>query len=132
MAKHDKCVIDPASSPVWEAPDGSRTVSPLIGPDECGANEMVTGLWILRPGHQSEPDIHPDAAEIYYVVSGEGKLLLDDEEYTVKEGMTVYIPQGVVHQTFNTGESDLGYYFIFAPPPGGPPRQEAESWNKIQ
>ena len=86
----------------------------------------------MRPGHQSEPDIHPAAAEIYYVVSGEGKLLLDDEEYTVKEGMTVYIPQGVVHQTFNTGENDLGYYFIFAPPPGGPPRQEAESWNKIQ
>ena len=132
MAKHAHCVIDPKGAPVWEAPDGSRTVSPLIGPQECDAKEMVTGLWILRPGEQSEPDIHPDAAEIYYVVCGQGRLLLDDEEYTVSQGMTIYIASGVVHQTFNDGAEDLGYYFIFAPPPGGPPRQETENWNQIR
>ena len=132
MTKYAKCVIDPKQAPVWEAPDRSRTVSPLIGPDECGADEMVTGLWILRPGERSEPDIHPDAAEIYFVVCGEGRLLLGDEEYTVRKGMTIYIPRGVVHQTFNEADEDLGYYFIFAPPPTGPPRQEAENWTKIQ
>ena len=35
---------------------------------------MLTGLWRLYPGHESDPDIHPDADEIYYVVSGKGKL----------------------------------------------------------
>ena len=132
MGKYSNCVIDPATAPTWEAPDGSRTVSPLIGPAECGAEEMVTGLWILRPGQQSEPDIHPDAAEIYYVVCGEGTLMLGEESYQVRQGMTVYIPRGVTHQTFNNGDQDLGYYFIFAPPPTGPTRQDAENWNKIQ
>ena len=130
MSKYANCIIEHEHLPMWEAQNASRCVTPLITQDSCGSEVMVTGLWRLYPGHESEPDIHSDADEIYYVVSGEGKLVLGDEEYTVRQGMTVFIPANVTHQSFNTGDEDLVYYFIFSPPPGGPPKQEAQGWVK--
>ncbi|MDP7742793.1 MAG: cupin domain-containing protein [Lentisphaeria bacterium] len=132
MSKYASCVIDPQGFPAWEAQDQSRCVSPLITDESCDSKQLLTGLWRLYPGHESDSDIHPDADEIYYVVSGAGKLLLGDEEYVVRAGMTIFIPAGVRHQSFNTGDENLVYYFIFAPPPGGPPKQQEQAWVKIQ
>ena len=98
MAKYANCVMESDQHPLWEARDGSRQVSPLITKDHCGAESCCSGLWWLHPGRECTPDIHPDADEIYYVVSGEGRLLLGDEEYTVRKGMTIFIPRNVTHQ----------------------------------
>lgn len=45
----------------------------------------------------SRPHYHRRATEIYYVLEGEGTVLLDGEEHTVKTGSVVHIPPGVVH-----------------------------------
>jgi len=58
--------------------------------------------------------------------------VLGDETYQVHKGMSVFIPENVHHQSFNDGDEDLVYYFIFAPPPGGTPKQEAQGWVKIR
>ena len=76
--------------PTWEAQDGSRCVTPLITPDSCESKKMVAGLWRLHPGQQADLDIHPDADEIYFVVSGTGKLVLGEEEFIVSKGMTIF------------------------------------------
>lgn len=132
MSKYSQCVMKPELFPIWEAQDQSRCVSPLITHDSCGAETMVSGLWRLHPGHESDLDIHPDADEIYFVVSGTGTLALGDEKYTVSQGMTVFIPANVHHQSFNTGDEDLVYYYIFAPPPGGTAKQESQNWVKVK
>ncbi len=132
MAKYADCVMESDQHALWEAPDGSRQVSPLITKDHCGAESCCSGLWWLHPGREGAPDIHPNADEIYYVVSGEGRLLLGDEAYTVRKGMTVFIPRNVTHQTFNTGDEDLCYYWIFAPQPLEAAKQDAEGWKKLR
>jgi len=132
MPKYDKCVIKPEDCPTWEAPDQSRCATPLVTKESCGSELMLTGLWRLHPGQESDPDIHPDADEVYFVVEGSGNLVLGDEKYHVRKGMTIFIPTNVHHQSFNTGDEDLVYYFIFTPPPGGPSKQEAQNWVKIQ
>lgn len=132
MSKYANCVIEPDGFPVWEAQDNSRNVCPLITEDSCGSDRMLTGLWRLHPGHESDPDIHPQEDEIYYVVSGEGKLVMGGEAYAVRKGMTVFIPANVPHQSFNDGDEDLVYYFIFAPAPAGPSKQEEQGWVKIR
>ena len=131
MSKYGKCVLEPDNFPTWEAQNGSRCVTALISPDSCESQKMVTGLWRLHPGHESDPDIHPDADEVFFVVSGTGKLVLGEEEFIVSKGMTIFIPANVHHQSFNSGDEDLVYYFIFAPPPGGAPKQESENWVKL-
>jgi mannose-6-phosphate isomerase-like protein (cupin superfamily) len=40
---------------------------------------------------------HKIATELYYVLSGEGKVILDGEEEEVRPGSMIHIPPGVVH-----------------------------------
>jgi len=40
---------------------------------------------------------HRVATELYYVLEGEGTVLLDGQEHAVKKGSIVHIPPGVVH-----------------------------------
>ena len=100
--------------------------------ETCGAQHPSAGLFWLAPGRETDADIHPDAEEIYYVVSGAGRLVMDGEEFRVSKGKTVYIAAGVEHQSFNDGEEDLCYFYAFAPPPSGAPKQEAQNWTRIQ
>ena len=130
MTKHPEWVIDPKDFPVWQAPNDSRRVNALVNKQTCGAETISAGLFWLHPGHESEVDVHPDSAEIYYVVSGTGRLIMDGEEFRVKRGLTVYIPAGVTHQSFNDGDEDLCYFYAFAPPPTGPGK--AQGWNQVQ
>ena len=67
-------MIDPGEVARYAAVDGSREVQGLISQESCDAADMAAGLWWLHPGEQCDTDIHPDASEIYYVVSGEGIL----------------------------------------------------------
>lgn len=125
-------VLDSKDLPIWQAPDGSRKVNLMISKEACGAEDMSAGLFWLAPGHETVADIHPESAELYYVVSGEGRLVMDGEEFRVAKGMSVYIPAGVEHQSFNNGTEELCYFYAFAPPPPGAAKQEAEGWTKIQ
>ena len=132
MAEHPEWVIDQKDYPIWQAPDSSRKVSLLVSKENCGAEHISAGSFWLAPGHQTMADVHLDAEEIYYVVSGEGRLVMDVEEFRVSKGMTVYIPAGVVHQSFNDGDEELIYFYAFGPPPTGAAKQQAEGWVKIQ
>ena len=40
---------------------------------------------------------HKRSTELYYVLDGEGVVLLDGEEHPVRKGSLVHIPPGVVH-----------------------------------
>src|SRR5438128_3602832 len=41
---------------------------------------------------------HLRTDEIYYVISGEGTMLLDEEEIELHQGVVVYVPRGVKHK----------------------------------
>ena len=79
-------VIDPKKAPVWQSPDAARRVSPLIGRENCGAKGICTSLFWIAPGQKTVPDVHPDIEEVYYVVSGEAKLLLEGKTFHVAQG----------------------------------------------
>jgi len=40
---------------------------------------------------------HPDASHVLYIVSGHGVMTLDGKPITLKPGMVVHIPKGVLH-----------------------------------
>ena len=132
MNQHPEWVVDPQDAPMWQAPDASRKLNLLVGKSQCGAQYFSAGMFYLAPGCQTVADIHPDAEELYYVVGGSGRLVMDGEEFRLAAGMTVYIPAGVEHQSFNDGTEELVYFYVFSPPPSGPPKQQAEGWPRLQ
>ena len=45
----------------------------------------------------ARPHYHKRSTELYYVLDGDGVVLLDGEEHPVRKGSLVHIPPGVVH-----------------------------------
>lgn len=45
----------------------------------------------------ARPHFHKAATELYYVLEGEGSVVLDGVEHAVRKGSVVQIPPGVVH-----------------------------------
>jgi mannose-6-phosphate isomerase-like protein (cupin superfamily) len=43
---------------------------------------------------------HEKTDEFYYVIDGQGKMLLDDEEIEVHKGVVIYVPRGVKHKAW--------------------------------
>ncbi len=51
-----------------------------------------------EPPHFGPPmHIHHDAAEAFYVISGEYRIFINDDEHSCPAGSFVYIPAGVPH-----------------------------------
>jgi mannose-6-phosphate isomerase-like protein (cupin superfamily) len=45
----------------------------------------------------AKPHFHKRSTELYYVLKGEGSVILDGKEEPVRKGSIVHIPPGVVH-----------------------------------
>jgi quercetin dioxygenase-like cupin family protein len=45
----------------------------------------------------AKPHFHKVATELYYVLEGNGAVLLDGIEHEIRKGSLVHIPPGVVH-----------------------------------
>ena len=64
---------------------------------------------------------HKRATELYYVLEGEGVVILDGQEHAVHKGSLVHIPPGVVHgargrmRVLVTGIPDIADDDIFFP-----------------
>jgi oxalate decarboxylase/phosphoglucose isomerase-like protein (cupin superfamily) len=81
-----------------------------------GSKSISFGSVHLEQGQGHTRHNHPDADEIIYVVSGEGKQMLDDHEaVTVKPGACIWIPKGIFHSTVNTGNGPLHLVVAYIP-----------------
>jgi len=48
--------------------------------------------------HDAKLHYHKRTDEFYYVVDGEGTMVLDDETVPLRRGVVVYVPRGVKHK----------------------------------
>ena len=55
------------------------------------------------------------SSEVYYIISGEGEMHINDEVEKVHKGETIYIPPNAVQWIKNTGGSDLVFLCIVDP-----------------
>jgi quercetin dioxygenase-like cupin family protein len=60
--------------------------------------------------------IHPDAEEVFYILSGKGIGGVGDgtEEIEIVEGDTVWVPKGAVHWLYNPFDEPCEILFVYA------------------
>lgn len=74
-------------------------------------------LMSLKPGEEIGSEVHKDGDQFFRFEAGEGKVIINDTEYQVKNGDAVIVPAGAQHNVINTSTSDpLKLYTIYAPP----------------
>jgi mannose-6-phosphate isomerase-like protein (cupin superfamily) len=70
----------------------------------------------VQPGGETAEHYHPRAEEIYYFVSGRGRMRLGKEEASVRAGDCVVIPPGTPHKLWNSQPDPMVLLCCCAPP----------------
>lgn len=70
----------------------------------------------LKPGEDIGLETHPDTDQFIRVESGEGKAILDEQEYELQDGSALVIPAGAKHNVMNTSSTEpLKLYTVYTP-----------------
>ena len=77
----------------------------LLDDDMTGRETININEGTLKGGQRTYGGVH-DKDEIYYIVSGEAIIVLDDEQSDVGPGSVVFIPAGVFHYLINKSETE--------------------------
>lgn len=87
----------------------------LLGEDELPGSVRLSHA-LLVPGQQVTPHRHEDLFEIFYLLSGEGVLTVEDADYPIGAGSCFAIEPGEEHALVNIGSSDMAllYFGLFA------------------
>ena len=73
-------------------------------------------LMSLAPGEEIGMETHTDNDQFFRFEKGEGKCIIDGNEYELSDGVAVVVPAGAEHNIINTSETDrLSLYTIYSP-----------------
>jgi mannose-6-phosphate isomerase-like protein (cupin superfamily) len=73
-------------------------------------------LMCLKPMEEIGLETHADNDQFFRFERGNGKVIIDNNEYIVKDGDAVVIPTGAKHNIINTSNSNtLNMYTIYSP-----------------
>lgn len=81
-----------------------------------GPNSQLV-VMALKPGEEIGVETHGDVDQFIRVESGQGKAVLDGDEFMLEDGSAVVIPAGTEHNVLNTSSTEtLKLYTIYTPP----------------
>ena len=79
----------------------------LIDAKNSPSRRLTIGHTTVYPTGSTTGHSHDNMEEVYYVVSGEGTMVVGDDEYPVKQGDALYVPPGEFHTTIQKGNLPL-------------------------
>lgn len=68
--------------------------------------KLDTGLLLYAPGQTTPDHKHSDIDEVFYVISGEGTITINNEEMLLKEKDIIFSPNGETHGFNNTSSTN--------------------------
>jgi mannose-6-phosphate isomerase-like protein (cupin superfamily) len=74
-------------------------------------------LMSLKPCEDIGMEVHEENDQFFRFEKGQGKCIIDGNEYDVGDGVAVVVPSGAQHNIINTSKTDyLKLYTIYSPP----------------
>jgi quercetin dioxygenase-like cupin family protein len=89
--------------------EGFMTRRHLLMPEEMGKNGRLFAHNTLEKGCEVGRHRHHGDNETFYILSGQGKYLLNDEMIDVKAGDVLFVEDGQEHGMINTGDEPLNF-----------------------
>ena len=99
----------------FSAMDGAL-VYELDSQQERRENGVAFAYGTLSPRRQALKHFHRISDEIYYIISGNGRINLGYSVYPVSKGSAVYVPINTVHDLENTEQEELEVLCLSIPP----------------
>lgn len=74
-------------------------------------------LMSLKPNEEIGMEVHKDNDQFFRFEKGEGRCIIDGNEYQLVDGVAIVVPSGAKHNIINTSATDdLKLYTIYSPP----------------
>jgi len=82
-----------------------------------GMNSQLV-MMCLKPGENIGMETHSDVDQIFYVVKGSGKCIIDNVEHFIASGFSIFVKAGVEHDIINdaTNGRKLKLFTVYSPP----------------
>lgn len=90
-------------------------LSPLL---QDGMGDYAVGITTVPPGVVGTLHSHPETAEVWMIVEGNGLARVGDQERPVTSGSIVYTPPGVPHQFINRSDAPVKLFWLYSPSGG--------------
>ncbi len=88
----------------------------LVNEDSLKAKNLSVCVIRVMPGEAVRPaHSHPNSEELIYIITGSGKVMIENEVGPVRSGSAVLFEQGKVHILKNTGDVEMKVVCFFAP-----------------
>jgi len=84
----------------------------LINPDDSPSKNLKMGYTIIYPTGKTTGHAHDDLEEVYYILSGKGKMVVGEDAFPIEAGDAFYVPFGEYHATYNTGIQPLAMLWV--------------------
>ena len=79
----------------------------LISNKNSPSRNLTMGYTTIYPTGTTTGHAHDDMEEVYFVISGEGFMVIGDEQFEIKPGDGLYVPPGMFHTTLQKGNQPL-------------------------
>lgn len=80
-----------------------------------GKNSQLV-LMALKPLEEIGLEIHEENDQFFRFEAGQGKCIIDGNEYEVSDGIALVVPAGAEHNIINTSQTEeLKLYTIYSP-----------------
>lgn len=74
-------------------------------------------LMSLKPQEEIGMEAHETLDQFFRFESGQGKVIIDGNEYQISDGSAAIVPAGAMHNVINTSSTEpLKLYTIYSPP----------------
>ena len=100
--------------PCFITKDGSEIRELLAHRNSCIVKQSLAEAR-LPVGACTTPHYHPQTEEIYYILTGQGRMRIENETAAVAPGDAIAIPPGLEHEIANTGDVPLVFLCCCAP-----------------
>lgn len=101
---------------VPEVQQPGRYMRWLANEETLNANNMSVCVITVAPGETVRPaHSHPKNEELIYIITGSGKVMIEDEVGEVRAGSAILFEQGKIHMLRNTGDVEMKVICFFAP-----------------
>jgi len=91
-------------------------VKRLVNPATTGSVNLGTSILFLNPGEEVVMHSH-EYEEAYFIISGQGKMILENEIIILEKNLSVYVPSNSLHGQKNDGEETLTILCSLSPAP---------------
>lgn len=87
----------------------------LSNPPSTGAGQLTVIDVTLEPGKGHDFHRHPGQEEVLYVVAGQVEQWIDREKRILGPGDSAFVPDNIVHASFNVGAGNARIVAILGP-----------------